>query len=469
MKSPTRKRIAALAALALGAGAAATLTALPAQAQEVAPYPIVDGSITWGVKESFRNYVTGSFSQGTITVADGATENEDGTFAFGSATGVNDLPAQALDAATTGGVNFAVPIHGIDITLENLYVEMDLAAYTGTLFADVAYGTTEADNVPIVDIDAGGQWTHVDGFMTLTDAPTALTAEAVPVFQNYAAGTAMDPVTIAVKTDMSNPIEEEPSEDPSSDSPSSEAPSPDPSSEAPAATAYEVTGGDADWGVKESYRQYVVGPIADGEITVEAPATENADGTFDFPNASGAFIAADCQLEAAFEGLVNFYGHGGEMDLDVADLTVRSADGALVLYSGSTAVANISVSELVLSGGEITVADAPATVASTGVAFFGDFYEAGTELDPLSFTLTVADAADTTCTPTAYEGVDSPGDNGGNGSGGTSSTSANGAGSPKLPTTGSPMTAFLAAAAALLAAGVAVTILARRRALQAGA
>ncbi|MFG3342249.1 HtaA domain-containing protein [Glycomyces sp. NPDC048151] len=466
MKSPTRKRLAAAAALALGAGAAVSLTSLPAQAQEVAAYPIVDGSITWGVKESFRSYVTGSFSQGTISVLDGAQQNDDGTFEFGSATGVNDLPNQALDAAAEGGVNFAVPIHGIDITLENLYVEMDLAGYTGTLFADVAYGTTEADDVPIVDIDAGGQWTHVSGFMTLTDAPTALTAEAVPIFQNYAAGAAMDPITIAVKTDMANPIDDEPTDDPTSDTPSSEAPSDDPSSEDPAgdATVYAVTGGAADWGVKESYRQYVVGPIANGEITLTDPATENGDGTYRFPEATGTFTAETCAVDAAFAGGVNFYGHEGEMDLDIAGLSVKSTDGALALYSGGTLIANVAVAELAVEDGAITVDGAPATVSADGVDFFGGFYEEGEALDPVSFDLELADAPDTTCEPTGNG-------NGGNGNGSGSSTStrADGAGTPKLPKTGSPLTFVLAAAAALLAGGIAVTVVARRRALQADA
>lgn len=463
MKSPTRKRLAGLAAVLVGAGAAVSLTALPAQAQTVAKYPITDGSLTWGVKESFRNYVTGSFSQGTITVQDGATENEDGTFTFGPATGVNDMPGQAIDAATTGGVNFAVPIHGIDITLENLYVEMDLAAYTGTLFADVAYGTTEADDVPIVDIDAGGQWTHVNGFMTLTDAPTALTAEAVPVFQNYAAGTAMDPITIAVETDMANPIEDEPTDDPTSGDPTDEPSSEDPTGDAEA-TVYEVTGGDADWGVKESYRQYVTGPIANGEITVIDPATENTDGTYHFPDATGTFTAETCAIDAAFTGGVNFYGHEGEMDLDVADLSVKSADGSLALYSDDTHIADVAVAELAIADGAITVDGAAATVSADGVDFFGGFYTAGTALDPVSFAVEIADAPDTTCAPTGDENG-----NGGNGSGDSTSTSANGAGTPKLPTTGSPLTIVLAAAAALLVAGAAVTVLARRRTMQAEA
>jgi len=458
MKSPTRKRLAGLAALMVGAGAAVAVTAMPAQAQTVAKYEIVDGSLQWGVKESFRSYVN-SFG-GTTTASGGATENADGTFTFGNATGAYDLGGQLLDAATDGGVNLAVPSHGIDITLENLYVDMDLGGYSGTLYADVAYGTTEAEDLPIVDIDAGGSWTNVGGYMTLAGAPTALTAEAVPIFGNYQAGQAMDPITIAVKVDTSKPIED----DPSPESPSPEVPTGEPSSEAPseeptAGTVYAVTGGDADWGVKESYRDYVTGPIAGGEITLIDPATENADGTYHFPDASGTFTAETCAIDAAFAGGVNFYGHDGQMDLDVADLSVTSADGALALYSGGTHIADVAVTELAVTDGQIIVDGAAAAVAADGVDFFGGFYTEGTALDPVSFTVQIADAPDTTCAPTGNNG-------GGSGGGEETTTGVSGAGSPKLPTTGSPLQFVLAAAAALLVAGGGAMVLARRRALR---
>lgn len=460
MKSPTRRRVAALAAAVLGVGAVTSLATLPAQAQELAKYPIVDGSITWGVKESFRNYVVGPIAGGAIAVEDGAVRNDDGTFTFAPVTGVSDMPNQATETTSGGGVHFTGHHGDLDLLIENIETVSDTVSYTGAIYADVTSGGEVFEDVHFADFEVGS-WTWVDGFTTLTDAPVTLTADGAEAFAGfYNAGDALDPITIAVKTDLTDPIEDPTSDDPSSDDPSSD----DPSSEDPSggpATVYEVTGGDADWGVKESYRDYVVGPIADGEITVIDPATLNADETFHFPNASGAFTAETCALDAAFEGGVNFYGHEGEMDLDVADLSVKSADGALALYSGATHIADVDVAELAISDGQISVAGAGATVAADGVDFFGGFYTEGTALDAVSFTVELADAPDTTCEPTGNPG-------GGGDGGGETTTGVSGASSPKLPTTGSPLTFVLAAAAALLVAGVGVMVLTRRRALANG-
>ncbi|MEU6250679.1 HtaA domain-containing protein [Glycomyces sp. NPDC047010] len=456
MRAPTRKRVAAFAALALGAGAVVGLAAVPAQAQEPAKYPIVDGSVVWGVKESFRNYVTGPIAGGAIEAVDGASVNDDGTFTFKPVTGVSDLPNQTTETTAPGGVRFTGHHGELDLLIENVETVSDTESYTGAIYADVTSGDDVFEDVHFADFTVGS-WTWVNGFSTLTDAPVVLTADGAEAFAGfYKAGDALDPITIAVKTDMTDPIEEPTEEEPSSEDPTSEAPS----SEEPGGTVYDVTGGDADWGVKESFRSYVTGPIANGEITVAEPATENADGTYHFPEAAGTFTAETCHLDASFAGGVNFYGHEGELDLDLADLSVKSVDGGLAVFSGATQIADVVVGELAIAGGAVTVDGAAATVAAGGVDFFGGFYTEGTALDPVSFTVQIADAPDTTCEPTGTPG--------GGGTGGEDTgTDSAGAGSPKLPVTGSPLVLFVAAAGALLAGGVAVMVLARRRALQA--
>ncbi|MCD0442943.1 HtaA domain-containing protein [Glycomyces sp. A-F 0318] len=464
MKSPTRRRLAALAAVALGAGAVTGLAALPAQAQESTQYPIVDGSITWGVKESFRNYITGPIAGGEITLGGGAVEDGDGAYVFGGAAGVTDLGAQTYAAATTGSVHFYGHHGQLDLLLENLEFTADHATFSGEIIADVTSLGTLTEDVVVAEFDYSGvpsPWTNTDGFARLDDVPATLTAAGAEAFAGfYQAGSALDPVSIAIKTDMGSPGGEAPStEEPSSEDPSSEEPGgEDPSGEP--ATVYEVTGGGADWGVKESYRDYVTGPIAHGEITVIEPASPNGDGTFHFPDASGGFTAETCALDASFAGGVNFYGHDGQMDLDVADLSVESADGALALYAGGTHIADVAVAELAVSGGEINVDGAAATVAAGGADFFAGFYPEGTALDPVSFTVELADAPDTVCEPTG-----NPGGGGGDG-GDETSANASGAGSPKLPVTGSPLT-LVVAAAVLLAGGAGAMVLARRRAVRA--
>lgn len=58
--------------------------------------------LTWGVKTSFRNYVEAV--GGSITLSDGATRAEDGTFIFTAAPG-GDLSI-AADGSATGSMRF---------------------------------------------------------------------------------------------------------------------------------------------------------------------------------------------------------------------------------------------------------------------------------------------------------------------------------------------------------------------------
>ena len=44
-----------------------------------------------------------------------------------------------------------------------------------------------------------------------------------------------------------------------------------------------------DWGIKQSFRNYIKGPIAHGAYTASDGATENADGTFRFAFVSGTY------------------------------------------------------------------------------------------------------------------------------------------------------------------------------------
>ena len=59
--------------------------------------------LIWGVKESFRQYVEAA--EGSITVADGAGRNEDGTFVFGAIEGGNF--AIAADGTASGIQEFS--------------------------------------------------------------------------------------------------------------------------------------------------------------------------------------------------------------------------------------------------------------------------------------------------------------------------------------------------------------------------
>ena len=179
----------------------------------------------------------------------------------------------------------------------------------------------------------------------------------------------------------------------------------------------EVEDGSLVWGVKQSFRNYIVGPIAHGHIQVSDGASQaEGNGAFTFVNASGIFDADTGAVDAAFEGTVHFQGHegvgvpAGEYALDLKIQNVRveieGTSGTLVadvssksLSSGSIvdypdvefAALNLSSVTPSIDGDTVTFTAIPATLTEAGVPAFADFYTAGTELDPLTFTLTLGE------------------------------------------------------------------------------
>jgi hypothetical protein len=159
-------------------------------------------TLSWGFKESFRAYIDGSIANGEWTVADGATY-ETPLFGFpGGAGRVSGLPLEG-QVDFPGSVRFTG--HGgiLDTTVANPVLVFD-GDDTAILLLDVSGPTMEGDQVsvtatPFVAVDLSGQdLTPVDGIITLTDAPTVLTADGETAFPNYAAGTDFDPLSATI-------------------------------------------------------------------------------------------------------------------------------------------------------------------------------------------------------------------------------------------------------------------------------
>ncbi|MEJ6488294.1 HtaA domain-containing protein [Leucobacter sp. USCH14] len=174
--------------------------------------------------------------------------------------------------------------------------------------------------------------------------------------------------------------------------------------------ACEITGGDLSWGVKESFRAYISGSIANG-------SWETADGAsyetpeFTWSGATGSIDPETGVGSVSFTGSVHFTGHDGVLDLTLANPTVEfEGDGkaALLLDARSTdmegAVAVDTTQEWV---GDVTVPDQlpvaddalvadelPSSLTNTGAKAFAGFYEAGEDLDPISLDLQFASCAD---------------------------------------------------------------------------
>lgn len=163
--------------------------------------------------------------------------------------------------------------------------------------------------------------------------------------------------------------------------------------------------GSISWGVLERFRNYVMGPIAQGEIEAKKPARYNGE-TFTFPQIRGGSWNTATQLgKAQYGGDMHFTGHDGVLDLRMsnpvisvlsptrAELSVTSVSTDRDTLESSRSVAVIAVIDLATAtrsergGGAVRWSNAKATLTKAGVPVFQDFYEAGQPLDPITFTV----------------------------------------------------------------------------------
>ncbi|MFI5767411.1 HtaA domain-containing protein [Streptomyces sp. NPDC051658] len=156
-----------------------------------------DAAVDWGVRRTFREYVTGSIGKGKWTLAGGAQDGG-ALFRFPRGKGTYDPAKQTLDAEFAGSVRFT-GADGLDLELSAVAVRVK--AGKGTLLADVHGDGDRRRAVPLVTF-AAKDFAPEDGLAVLTEAPATLTADGAEAFGSlYRAGTAMDPVSLAVAVD----------------------------------------------------------------------------------------------------------------------------------------------------------------------------------------------------------------------------------------------------------------------------
>ncbi|MFD9619041.1 HtaA domain-containing protein [Streptomyces virginiae] len=161
-----------------------------------APGAFADAAVDWGVRRTFREYVTGSVGQGRWTLAEGAQDGG-ALFRFPQGKGSFDGAKGTLDAAFAGTVRFT-GAH-LDLTLGKMSVKVENGK--GVLSADVTTGGQTKNAVPLVEFDAKALKTE-GKLATLTEAPAILTEGGSQAFNSmYKAGTEMDPVSLAVALD----------------------------------------------------------------------------------------------------------------------------------------------------------------------------------------------------------------------------------------------------------------------------
>ncbi|WP_165985955.1 HtaA domain-containing protein [Streptomyces sp. YIM 98790] len=234
----------------------------PATGDTDGPRPIVDAAVDWGVRRTFREYVTGDVARGEWRLTDGARDGG-AVFRFPAGTGGHDPATGALEARFRGSVHFTG--HELDLALGPFEVRIEDG--TGTLLADVTTdgGGTRLDGLPLVTFDAAGAGPD-DGLFIIAESPAVLTEEGAAAFGGrYPAGTAMDPVTLSVALDEDAALP----------------PPPDLGSEpAPAATAEAAGGPDAgdgrDGGDAGAEQPAAAGQSSSGSTAVLAVAVAAA-------------------------------------------------------------------------------------------------------------------------------------------------------------------------------------------------
>lgn len=180
--------------------AAATKKATPtptptksAAKKESSSGAIADGAVDWGVRRTFREYVTGDIAKGKWTLSAGA---EDGGALFRFPSGEGTYKSGELTASFKGAVRFT-GTEGLDLKLSGVRTTVADDG-KGTLYADVTSADFTGKKVPLVTFTAKNL-KAVKGLAKITEAPATLTAQGAKAFAGmYQAGTAMDPVSLAV-------------------------------------------------------------------------------------------------------------------------------------------------------------------------------------------------------------------------------------------------------------------------------
>ncbi|MEV7279528.1 HtaA domain-containing protein [Streptomyces sp. NPDC093111] len=498
----TLTRAAALATVvALGGGA----LALPAVAADgPPPIPLKNGTLDWGVKESFRSYLAKPFAKGRTTVEGGARQAPDhGIFTFVDGTGTYDTGSHATANSFKGGVRFEAHDGALDIRLSDVRLSTKgSAAPTGEITADVVTKekdgtfTTRAD-IPFAALDMTGvrPGGGAGGAMVFKGIPAKLTKEGAAAFAGfYKEGDALDPATLTVTpggaepTPPTTPPTQQPTPTPTTSTTPPPKPKPTPTATVkpkptattapPGAQAPAVKSGRLTWGVKESWRTYVT-TTCGGTVTPAGGARTNGSAyAFAFSRASldtGARTA-----DAGFGGSLRFACAAHGIDWSIGDVKVKAngTKGTLVadVTTAKGTQGDVVFAELDLTradwrakNGVVTLAALPAKLTEAGAATFAGpsgeaFYTAGTAIDPVTVSLATTTGANLPAAGGSTGGSPADGSAGGGGSvGGAGSTVG---GSAALAATGAdtPTGPLLAAAGLAAAAGAGVVIGVRRRA-----
>ena len=451
-------------------------TTEPKREEKVTGNVVESGTLSWDIRESFLKYLT-SFAHGSVNV-DGLEKTAAGGLKYTQASGVYNPETKTGQINFAGTAEFTGHNGQLKSTIKNM--RLVVVNGKGTLVADVDALTRDGKSVSktglaIAEVDLSGASVK-DGVFSAQNAAVALTAEGSEVLfagQYRGADNAMAPLSFSVKLSeqtAENTVEvPRVSENKSSDNKGSENGSSDNSSSnssdssgangsgsnGSAGTSGSVSNGGSSsngsvsnnpaqpvcvpvtrtrevqeqgasdgtiksanlgWGVRDSFRNYVRGGIANGSW--ELNGTSYSSDAFNWSNGTGTF--KDGKGSISFSGSVRFTGHHGILDTTIANPRLEINGNSGTLYAtmnsndpsgkatnyGEVALLKVDLSGLQSSSDAVSVNGAATTLTAEGAKAFAGFYDAGKDMAPLSFSAAINGAKTTTKTvsETVYEG-----------------------------------------------------------------
>ncbi|WP_303963813.1 HtaA domain-containing protein [Rothia mucilaginosa] len=451
-------------------------TTEPKREEKVTGNVVESGTLSWDIRESFLKYLTG-FAHGSVNV-EGMEKTAAGGFKYTQASGVYNPETKTGQINFAGTAEFTGHNGQLKSTIKNM--RLVVVNGKGTLVADVDALTRDGKSVSktglaIAEVDLSGASVK-DGVFSAQNAAVALTAEGSNVLfagQYRGADNAMAPLSFSVKLSeqtAENTVEvPRVSENKSSDNKGSENGSSDNSSSnssgnsgangsgsgGSAGTSGSVSNGGSSsngsvsnnpaqpvcvpvtrtrevqeqgasdgtiksanlgWGVRDSFRNYVRGGIANGSW--ELNGTSYSSDAFNWSNGTGTFKGGKGSI--SFSGSVRFTGHHGILDTTIANPRLEINGNSGTLYAtmnsndssgkatnyGEVALLKVDLSGLQSSADAVSVNGAATTLTAEGAKAFAGFYEAGKDMAPLSFSAAINGAKTTTKTvsETVYEG-----------------------------------------------------------------
>ena len=451
-------------------------TTEPKREEKVTGNVVESGTLSWDIRESFLKYLT-SFAHGSVNV-EGMEKTAAGGLKYTQASGVYNPETKTGQINFAGTAEFTGHNGQLKSTIKNM--RLVIVNGKGTLVADVDALTRDGKSVSktglaIAEVDLSGASVK-DGVFSAQNAAVALTNEGSEVLfagQYRGSDNAMAPLSFSVKlseqtaentvevprvsenkSSESNSSENKGSENSSSDNGSSNSTG-NSGSDGSAGTSGSVSNGGSSsngsvsnnpaqpvcvpvtrtrevqeqgasdgtiksanlgWGVRDSFRNYVRGGIANGSW--ELNGTSYSSDAFNWSNGTGTFKGGKGSI--SFSGSVRFTGHHGILDTTIANPRLEINGNSGTLYAtmnsndpsgkatnyGEVALLKVDLSGLQSSSDAVSVNGAATTLTAEGAKAFAGFYDAGKDMAPLSFSAAINGAKTTTktVTETVYEG-----------------------------------------------------------------